>query len=81
MSNQNNTNDGGVCRVRVIERRSTPLTGLDACVYDSPAHSTAQARALLRVLLGRDPDVGERAWLVPVAGGTQRIELVEVRDV
>jgi hypothetical protein len=67
-------------RVRVIEQRSAPLTGLQGCEYASPAHSAEGARLLLRVLLGREPAPDQTRWLVPIAGGSQRIELEEAGD-
>lgn len=72
--------DDTAYRVMVSEQRSRSLTGLSDCRYASPRHSAPQARALLRVLLGRDPAAGETTWLVALAGGRQRIDLVEEVD-
>ncbi len=66
--------------MRVVERRSVPLTGRGDCEYASPAHTADEARLLLRVLLGRDPGPRQTEWLVPIAGGSQRIELEEAPD-
>ena len=77
MSNDH-TNNGTAYTVRVVEHRSGPLTGLDDCEYHSPAHNRAQALALLRVLLGRDPGTVAASWTLPIAGGRRQIDLEEV---
>jgi hypothetical protein len=74
------SDNGRMYRVRVLEQRSVLLSGLDGCEYSSPAHTAEGARRLLRVLLGCEPAPDQVQWLVPIAGGKRRIELVEAGD-
>jgi hypothetical protein len=67
-------------RVLVVEQRSQALAGVADCRYESPRHEAGQARELLRVLLGRDPEHDRTHWRLPIAGAVMAIQLVGVPD-
>ena len=63
-------------RVRVTEERSEALAGVGGCRYQSPEQTGEQARELLRVLLGRDPEDDRTRWMRPLAGDVRQVELI-----
>jgi hypothetical protein len=65
-------------RVQVTEHRSAPLARVGDCGYRSPEMAVTDARGLLRVLLGRDPEPTCTRWSQPIAGGVRLVELEEV---
>jgi hypothetical protein len=49
--------------------------GHDGLEYQSPPQPHAEALALVRLLLGGDPQDGEVSWRCPIAGGQRTITL------
>jgi hypothetical protein len=67
-------------RVRVVQQRSRALSGVADCRYVSPQQEAGQARDLLRVLLGYDPECDRTRWQLPIAGGIMSIDLLNEND-
>lgn len=64
------------CRVRVVEDISEQLAGVPGCRYDSLPQTRANALALVRMLIGSDPDPACRHWERPIAGGQRSVDLL-----
>lgn len=69
--------------VEVIDHRNPELAGVPGCRYASPPQPTAQALALVNMLLGcpsRFPRAEDQPWHHPVAGGRRVIHLHAAAD-
>lgn len=68
--------------VRVEDIVEPRLTGHAGAIYESPPQTPAQARMLVRVLLGSavEPDNERASWWRPIAGGMRTVMLTAVND-